>query len=451
MAGPAGIETLFDAVREACSRSVWSSGVELARAGAVSGEGEAGDEVTLRVAQRGGLVAPAVTLYVRDGEWACDCASAEDPCVHVAAAVIALRRAREGGAALPAARGAPGRIGYRLSREGGALAIERVVVQGERESRLPGTLAAVASGRIEGPAFLATEADVEIERALGSKLRGAIEPQAMPRVLAALAAAQDVRVEGRPVRASTERALPLAVVEDQGDGFRLSVIRDPRMTEGFSNGAALYGDELRATGESGLSGREREELPRGVRFGVDDVPRLVSEVLPALERRIPVEIRTLRLPRRASEPPRVLLDVQREGDDLVVLATLVYGQPPSARVDAGRLVHLGGALPLRDEAAESRLVRELATELELAPGHRTRLSGADAVRFARRLERFRGELRGRGHEGFFEAPPLVPRLRATDDGPPRARPALPAARPSMCRFRPIRASSAASPAVTRAP
>ena len=416
MAEPAGIETLFDAVREACSRSVWSSGVELARAGAVSGEGEAGDEVTLRVAQRGGLVAPAVTLYVRDGEWACDCASAEDPCVHVAAAVIALRRAREGGAALPAARGAPGRIGYRLSREGGALAIERVVVQGERESRLPGTLAAVASGRIEGPAFLATEADVEIERALGSKLRGAIEPQAMPRVLAALAAAQDVRVEGRPVRASTERALPLAVVEDQGDGFRLSVIRDPRMTEGFSNGAALYGDELRATGESGLSGREREELPRGVRFGVDDVPRLVSEVLPALERRIPVEIRTLRLPRRASEPPRVLLDVQREGDDLVVLATLVYGQPPSARVDAGRLVHLGGALPLRDEAAESRLVRELATELELAPGHRTRLSGADAVRFARRLERFRGELRGRGHEGFFEAPPLVPRLRATDDG-----------------------------------
>ncbi|MCC6641999.1 MAG: DEAD/DEAH box helicase [Deltaproteobacteria bacterium] len=410
------MQELFEAVREACSRGVWSNGVELARASAVSGESESGDEITLRVAQRGGLVAPAVTLHLRDAEWTCDCASTDDPCVHVAAAVIALRRAREAGAALPSARGAPGRIGYRLSRENGALAIERVVVQGDRESRLPATLAAVASGRVEGPAFLATEADVEIERALGSKLRGAIEPQAMSRVLTALAAAQDVRLGSAPVHTSAERALPLGVVEDQGDGFRLSVIRDPRTTETFSNGAALYGDELRALGESSLSGREREELPRGVHFGVDGLPHLVSEVLPALERRIPVEVRTQRLPRRATEPPRILLDVQREGDDLAVLAALVYGRPPTARVDAGRLVHLGGALPLRDEAAEARLVRELATELELAPGHRTRLSGADAVRFARRLERFSGELRGRGHEDFFEAPPLEPRFRVTEDG-----------------------------------
>ena len=63
-------QALFEAVRAACSRSAWSSGVELVRAGAVSGEKIAGAELTLRVATRGGLVAPTVTLYPDDAEWA---------------------------------------------------------------------------------------------------------------------------------------------------------------------------------------------------------------------------------------------------------------------------------------------------------------------------------------------------------------------------------------------
>jgi hypothetical protein len=120
-----------------------------------------------------------------DAEWACDCASAEDPCVHVAAAVIALRRAREGGAALPTARGAPGRIGYRLTRVGGALALERVVVQGEKETLLPATLTAVASGRVEGPSFPRA---TPTSRSSGTRIevRGSIDAPAMPRIPAAL-------------------------------------------------------------------------------------------------------------------------------------------------------------------------------------------------------------------------------------------------------------------------
>jgi hypothetical protein len=33
---PASVQAIFDAVRESCSRGIWSSGVELVRAGAVS-------------------------------------------------------------------------------------------------------------------------------------------------------------------------------------------------------------------------------------------------------------------------------------------------------------------------------------------------------------------------------------------------------------------------------
>jgi uncharacterized Zn finger protein len=112
----ATLDTLFAAIRSACTATAWSQGVELARVDAVHGERDDGDEVLLRVATRGGLVSPAVRLSLEDEDWDCDCASHDDACEHVAAAMIALRRARRSGKALPAAANAPGRVGVRLSR-----------------------------------------------------------------------------------------------------------------------------------------------------------------------------------------------------------------------------------------------------------------------------------------------------------------------------------------------
>ena len=92
-----GLEELFERVREEASRGVWSRGVELARSGAVCGERDDGDEVALRVRPDTAVVSPLVILYVDDAEWECDCGGDADPCEHVAAAAIALRRARREG------------------------------------------------------------------------------------------------------------------------------------------------------------------------------------------------------------------------------------------------------------------------------------------------------------------------------------------------------------------
>jgi superfamily II DNA or RNA helicase len=400
-------------VREAAGPAVWSRGVELVRAGAVIGEAEREDEIVLRIALRGGILSHAVSLHLADEAWECDCRGTDDPCEHVAAAVIALRRARQEGRALPApAAGGPGRIGYRFTRAPGGLALEREVVAGSSRRPLETTLSAVASGRVEGPSFVATPSDLAAERALGSRLRGLVPREALPRLLAALAECSDVTLDGRPISVSTERVLPLGRVVDQGEGFLLYVERDPGLSESFANGAALCGDVLRPIGESGLTGRELEELPRGRSFGPGEVAELVTEVLPSLARRIPLEIRTSRLPRTEAARPRLVVDARREGDALSVLATLVYGDPPTARVDAGRLVHLGGNVPLRDLPAEARCLRELQSALELAPGHRVWLRGEEAMELAERLRRWRGgTVTGGGHAAFFRAPPLVPRLR----------------------------------------
>src|SRR5688500_4616758 len=96
------MQALFDAVREACSSRAWSGGAELSRAGAVIGERTEPDEIGLKVALQVGTAYATVTLWPADEHWSCDCRSSETACVHVPAAVIALRHARQTGSGTPA-------------------------------------------------------------------------------------------------------------------------------------------------------------------------------------------------------------------------------------------------------------------------------------------------------------------------------------------------------------
>jgi superfamily II DNA or RNA helicase len=410
------IQELFEAVRSACSAGAWSRGVELVRAEAVTGEADDDGEISLRVSTRGGLICPSVILMPEDAEWECDCASREEGCEHAAAAVIALRRARREGRSLPGSARSPGRIGYRMARTSAGLRFERVVVTGDGEEPLRSTLTAITSGRVDGPRFAASRADIEVERTLGTRLRGELPRGVWPALLAALADCPDVQLDGRPIRASAEGLGFVAVLDDAGEDFRLRVSRDPRIEEIFQEGVARAGDALCPLLESRLTGRELEELSRGRHFEAGAVTELVTAVLPSLRERIPVEVRTKRLPRTTVEPPRLVVDASREGDALSVLATLVYGDPPIARVDSGHLVPLAGVVPLRDGATERALTRRLQNELELLPGRRLRLRGEEAVAFAERLASWRGAVRGRGLDSFRRVAPLVPRFSTTSDG-----------------------------------
>ena len=116
-------------------------------------QGAATDHAARRHA-RGPDLARGDAAPRRRAEWDCDCAGRDDACEHVAAAVIALRRAREQGRDLRV--NDAGRIGYRLTRAGSGLALERVVVTAAGEVPLLTSLVSIASGRVEGPSFVAT-------------------------------------------------------------------------------------------------------------------------------------------------------------------------------------------------------------------------------------------------------------------------------------------------------
>jgi len=417
------MHSIFEAVQEACERPIWSRGVQLARADAVSVEEQSEHEIALRVITRQGLAAPLVTLRPADEDWECSCSSPDDPCEHVAASVIALRQARKTGAALPAQGHGRGRIVYELVERGGALEMTRAVEsQGERIP-LRGTLTDIAAGRIAGPEFVATPVDLEIERALAARPRGATTPPALSLFLSRLADSDRVFVDGRPIRIASEPLGWIARVVDAPGGVRLFAEQDRRIERVFRNGVVLADGALHPLSTHRLTGRELSDLPRGRFHADDDLAELVTRVLPDLEERIPVRIETKKLPTaRRGERPRIRVEVEGAGDDagegagLRVLPTLVYGDPAVARVDAGRLVHLGrGEVPIRDEPAEQAVLTQLRTELGLRPGVAIRLAPDEALAFVRRLEQSSVEIVGTAHRTFQLRGELLPSLEIEAD------------------------------------
>ena len=408
-----GMEDLFRAIQSAASKAVWSRGVQLVRAEAVAGEKNSSDEVVLRVTTPKSLMAPIVTLYPDDEDWECSCADIDDPCEHVAAAAIALRQARKAGHALPEPSAATARIRYRFQSVGDrTLAFERELVSPDQSIQpLTQGLAAALARRDTGPRISATPLDMKIEKILPSRAEAVLPAEVLARIIDALADFEEATLDGQPVELSRERVLPIVRVVDAPGGVRLHADRDPEVTRTYQNGAALFGKTLRAAGGVELSGREREDLRRGRFFPLEQLSELVTEILPSLEQRLPVARETDRLPDTTSrERPRLHIQVDREGERLSVLGTVVYGSPPCARIDAGRMVHLSGPVPVRDEPGEKGKITALREGLGLQPGHRVSLVGDEAIAMAERLAVFDGEVTGDAHRSFKPLGELSPRI-----------------------------------------
>jgi superfamily II DNA or RNA helicase len=377
---PDAVIALRDAIQEAASSRAWSQGVTLAREDRVVGKTAADAEIVCEVRVPSRPVAQTVVLYPLDQEWECDCPSREPACSHVAAAVISVVLARDDGRALPSSARAAGTVRYRIEPEPGGLGIRRSVVDAAgREEPLPAPLVSIIAGRVPGPAIAPTDADLLVDQIIGART-GTISADRLGNLLTALADAPDVWLGDRQVTCSGEPVVPRAIIDDApGGGARLTLEADPDVTEVISLGAVTCGDVVRPIGEVELQGARLDRVPAARVYASHELGDLLGRVIPALAGRVPFEVRARGLPElRGGDRPRIALDVVQDGDVLRVMPTLVYGDPPRARVDGDRLVHLGGALPVRDLAAEKELLWRLRDELNLMPGRRVEVGGRDA-------------------------------------------------------------------------
>lgn len=323
-----------------------------------------------------------VVLNPAHGEWECDCPSKESVCSHVVAAVLAVEQ--DGDQPMPARASAT--LRYLLEPDPSGVRVSRCLVYPDRVEPLTESLMTlVGTGR--GAAIATENCDLVADSVIGRR-SVPINGDKLDRLLTALAEARDVRWSGKLVTTSGDAVLPRAVVVDQYDGVRVRIEADPTVQEVVAIGVVRTVENvLRPIGAIDLSGPRLDKIPQQFDVPRSALPELVRTTLPALAQRMPVEVRARSLPNldRTREQPRMQLDVVQDGDTLTVFPTLVYGDPPRARVDGRSLVHLGGALPFRDEDAERRLVHRLRDELNLVPGRRVTLVGREAFQMQQGL------------------------------------------------------------------
>jgi superfamily II DNA or RNA helicase len=406
---------LVAAIRGACSSTTWSRGVELARSGAVTLVSRSARELELRVSTRAGMIAPLVTLFVDDDEWSCECNSTEDACAHAAAAAIAFSQAERDGTPLVAADApaAGGRIVYRFEKTGDQLGLRRLIVHQGGEFQLDGTMAAVAQGKLRGPKFVATSGDLRFERKLGSFMSRVLARHEVAKVFDALAGDTDVRM-GKDAVTLGAPICGLRIDVRKTDGGWLAKLEpDPDVTAIYGNGVLRRGDKLHPLGGHGLPEGEYDELKRGRWFTEDETASLAGDTIPRWRRSLPVAFDPEAMPDAKVLRPRLHLATQRSGNALDVLATIVYGDPPVARIDGDRLTMLvdGGDVPLRNPRLEKLIVTRMRTELGLEPGVRGTMPAAEAIAWSSRVRGLDDvATSSRDHEQFFAAGGLTPSL-----------------------------------------
>jgi len=382
---------LAAAVKTDCLVGLWAKGTELTRDGAVSGYERGEDGWSFRVRAPGRAVAPTVRLFPADREWECDCDGAFDPCEHVAACAIATAAAPDAADALFAAAASGGGVRYELASGDAGLTLRRYVIDPEGTPHLlERSLSDVAGRPGAGIALSPTHADLAVERLLRYAPPGPLSFDNSVALLRALVGAADVLLDGSPVQTSGEPLYPRARVEDAaGGGVELVIESDPEVTRVVAPGVLLRGQTLHPFGAQARFGKSWERLPFRRVFPASELHELVSTVLPELERHVPVRIATTRLPKRdGALAPWIRFEIDFVEHGIDVLPTLVYGDPPQARVEGDRLVHLEGGVPTRQPDAETNLLLRLRHDLNLVPGRRVHFDAVDAARFLTQLESF---------------------------------------------------------------
>ncbi len=312
--------SLLAAVRANCPPQLFERGLGYARAGGVARAGP--DTFVVRIAGR----ADAVEVWVNGEDYECNC-GADATCGHVAAVAVALAE----GLVSEGARG----IAYKLRRDTSGLIFDREVPDGAPRRPVDTELNRVLAGQWGRP---------NLPRGLAAQ------------AIVALRGSQ-VLLDGEPLTCDGAPVTPVAIVVDDGDGWKVRLVRRPGIDEAFVNGVVRMGSTLRPLGETKLELGQRQRLVNGVSFAPGEASRLVTEFLPDLRKLVDVEVRTARLPEPRRDPPRLAWDVTVDGHHLRAIAHVVYGDPAYARVEHGELRRLEArVIPTRDRDAERRLL-----------------------------------------------------------------------------------------------
>ncbi len=408
------IESLFSQVQESALPGVWSKGVALSREKGVIAAKNAVDEIVIKIQKPQTAVSPKVTLWPKDGDWFCDCGDKNDPCIHVVAAISAVKNKTLGEAKTKTGKkptvAAPKKepvsrapeLQYRFFARSGYLYFERLLSTGGKKplklnQSLVSYMGGVGTGRIKDAPPPATKEDYAIDHILGGQVQNPLDRYTLTRLLSALKGMSNVRFEDEPIEISMQTASMQAILKDDGKGFRLELAADPTVSHAFKNGVVLAGGQLKALREPLLNPKEKSYFRK---IDQDEIQSFVAEVLPSLEAKMVIQVETKRLPQLRKIEPHVILHMMAEGKNrLSVYPYIVYGEPPVAELKNGKLEALSDTeVPKRDFEGEERLAKRLHQELQLQVERQAVFENESALLFASKARGW--ERTGNGFQTF---------------------------------------------------
>ena len=411
---------LMAEVRQSCTPHIWSQGVELARRGAVRAaahQGAAG-VVELQVATPRGGPAAQVALNEPDCDWTCDCQATEAACSHVAAGVIALHQARQRGHALPKQlREHPVQIIYILEEQANALVLRRRLKVGRQTVPLQMPLGAWRAAQARAPEIFISPADARIDTLLGVRPDEVPPRPRLAELLSQLMSCERVLLAGQKVRIEAPQAGVVCRLYERAGAIEVRLAQETGITRIYSNGAMRRGHTLCPIAPLPFDGAQLEGWRRGRVFPAEDLAHVLGDIVPELQKVMPVNLGPWANRKKHQAPPYVLITCKVETTTLALswLPSLVYGQPPLARVelpadrsDPGWLRGLGGTPVQRQPPAEALAVAALETQTTWRIGERGRALGDAAVAMALRLVAWGGQLAGDDLAQLIPAGTLVP-------------------------------------------
>jgi hypothetical protein len=218
---------------------------------------------------------------------------------------------------------------------------------------------------------------------------GILDSKTMRYLIPALARVRNVEFDGQAIGVEAEPFVVCVEVIDEGDGYRVCRSISDGTQRSFDNGAALIHGRLCSIEDSALRVDELALLKgEGTFFPPERTLDLASAILPVLQGKVRVEIRSKRLPRARRMHPRVVIEtrVDPSGESLILLPYIAYGEPEIARLRERELVLTDPReVPIRDSVEESRLLRELSSRLGLKLGEARAFHGESALRCVSQL------------------------------------------------------------------
>ncbi|MBL8682572.1 MAG: DEAD/DEAH box helicase [Myxococcales bacterium] len=404
---------LAQIIKRKCNVLAYREGESLAKGALLSRRDE--DEVVVVVPAPYFEVAPTVSLCPGSSEWSCDCGGELDPCAHVAAASIAVTTERADAAAMPTLAQKSASLEYRWSvdpKDPSKLLLKRFVSSPDGRSIEVDSLAA-SQGALDGATLVTRDDDRSIDRALAHEPLERMSEASIEQLFVHLARAQHVYFGDEKIAVSHEPLAPSAKVTAKDRGWRLVIERPEGALAVYAPGVVRTREGVAPLRGTNLLGRAGERAPIDRVFEARDTVELVAKVLPELDRTVVWKHRASGLPNlKTGAKPRVSFEVSHGQRALEVRPWIVYGDPPSARVEAGRLVWIGGDVVVRDEAAEVSLGHKLRDELGLIPGRAVTYEGEDAGRFLKAMRAFDERSGGASR---IDRRKLVASLRVSDD------------------------------------